>query len=458
MPLKITQLKTMSTTKFIFALLFTNLFFVGNSQKVIDKIVAVIGDKSILLSDIETQKLQALQQGMEVDDQTDCMILDELMFQKLLVHQAEIDSLEVTEDMVKTELEQRIQYFASQIGGVTELEEFYGKSIEEIKEEFYVQIEDRMKAQQMQQEITGSTAVSPKEVSAFFSSFPEDSIPFINSKVQVAQLVIEPKVDELQKKSIKEKLSKIRDRIIKNEITFSVAAEFYSCDPGTQANGGNFGWVTRGDFVPEFDAVAFNIPLNTVSEIFESAFGFHITKIEKRRGEQYYGSHILLCKQVSEDELAKVKIELTAVRENIIAGDLTWEEAVKKHSTDDKTKGGNGIIFNESSGSMFWDMQEIDKQVFLGIKNLTIGEISQPTYMETQSGDYAYRLLKLIEQTEPHKANMDDDYQMIQTYALSSKQFDEITEWVNTKVVNTYIKINTDYNQCEFKYDWIKIP
>ena len=156
--------------------------------------------------------------------------------------------------------------------------------------------------------------------------------------------------------------------------------------------------------------------------------------------------------------VAKVKTELTAVRENIIAGDLTWEEAVKKHSTDDKTKGGNGIIFNESSGSMFWDMQEIDKQVFLGIKNLTIGEISQPTYMETQSGDYAYRLLKLIEQTEPHKANMDDDYQMIQTYALSSKQFDEITEWVNTKVVNTHIKINTDYNQCEFKYDWIKIP
>lgn len=448
----------MSMIKIFYTLLFSSILLTGISQKVIDKIVAVIGDKSILLSDIEAQKLQAIQQGISVTEETSCMILDELMFQKLLIHQAEIDSLEITEDMVKVELEQRIQYFATQIGGVTELEEFYGKSIEEIKDEFYIQIEDRMKAQKMQQEISGSTSVSPKEVKVFFNSFPEDSIPFINSKVQVAQLVIEPEVNDEQKKSIKQKLSKIRDRIINGEISFSVAAEFYSCDPGTQENGGDFGWVNRGDFVPEFDAVAFNIPLNTVSEIFESPFGFHITKIEKRRGEQYYGSHILLCKQVSEDQLAEVKSKLKEFRDNIMDGSISWEGAIKAHSTDDKTKGSNGIIFNEASGSMFWDMQEIDKQVFLGIKTLNVGQISQPIYMETSSGDYAYRLLKLIEQTEPHKANMDDDYQMIQGYALSSKQFEDIATWVNSKVNITYVKINNDFNQCSFNYDWIKKP
>ena len=442
--------------KIFYTLLFSIIIFTGTSQKVIDKIVAVIGDKSILLSDIETQKLQAIQQGVSVTEETSCMILDELMFQKLLIHQAEIDSLEVTEDMVKAELEQRIQYFAAQIGGITELEEFYSKSIEEIKDEFYIQIEDRMKAQKMQQEISSATSVSPKEVKAFFNSFPKDSIPFINSKVQVAHLVIEPKVNKKQKETIEQKLSKIRDRIINGEISFSVAAEFYSCDPGTQANGGDFGWVNRGDFVPEFDAVAFNISLNTVSEIFESPFGFHITKIEKRRGEQYYGSHILLCKQVSEDQLAKVKTDLSNIKNNIKNGAISWNDAIKKHSTDDKTKGSNGIIFNEASGSMYWDMQEIDKQVFLGIKNLKVDEISQPIYMETPSGDYAYRLLKLIEQTEPHKANMDDDYQMIQGYALSSKQFEDIAEWVNSKVSITYIKINNAYNQCSFNYNWIK--
>ena len=443
-------------TKFLLTIVVFTSIHNAISQKTIDKIVAVVGDKSILLSDVETQKLQALQQGLEVTEQTSCMVLDELMFQQLLVHQAEIDSLEVTEDMVKTELDQRIQYFAAQIGGIPELEEFYGKSIEEIKDEFYIQIEDRMKAQKMQQEISGSITVSPKEVKEFFNSFPEDSIPFINSKVQVSQIVIEPKIDASQKKAIKEKLEKIRSRIINNEISFSVAAEFYSCDPGTQSSGGNFGWVNRGDFVPQFDAVAFNVPLNTVSEIFESSYGFHIALIEKRRGEQYYGSHILLCKQVSENQLAKVKSKLETVRSEILSNSVSWEESVIKHSTDDNTKGSMGVIFNESTGSMYWDMQEIDKQVFLGIKNLGVGEISQPIYMESSSGDFAYRLLKLIDQTEPHKANIQDDYQMIQGYALSSKQYDEIALWVNERVNSTFIKINDDFNKCKFNYNWIK--
>ncbi len=443
-------------TKFLLTIVVFASIHNAISQKTIDKIVAVVGDKSILLSDVETQKLQALQQGLEVTEQTSCMVLDELMFQQLLVHQAEIDSLEVTEDMVKTELDQRIQYFAAQIGGIPELEEFYGKSIEEIKDEFYIQIEDRMKAQKMQQEISGSITVSPKEVKEFFNSFPEDSIPFINSKVQVSQIVIEPKIDASQKKAIKKKLEKIRSRIINNEISFSVAAEFYSCDPGTQSSGGNFGWVNRGDFVPQFDAVAFNVPLNTVSEIFESSYGFHIALIEKRRGEQYYGSHILLCKQVSENQLAKVKSKLETVRSEILSNSVSWEESVIKHSTDDNTKGSMGVIFNESTGSMYWDMQEIDKQVFLGIKNLGVGEISQPIYMESSSGDFAYRLLKLIDQTEPHKANIQDDYQMIQGYALSSKQYDEIALWVNERVNSTFIKINDDFNKCKFNYNWIK--
>ena len=443
-------------TKFLLTIVVFASIHNAISQKTIDKIVAVVGDKSILLSDVETQKLQALQQGLEVTEQTSCMVLDELMFQQLLVHQAEIDSLEVTEDMVKTELDQRIQYFAAQIGGIPELEEFYGKSIEEIKDEFYIQIEDRMKAQKMQQEISGSITVSPKEVKEFFNSFPEDSIPFINSKVQVSQIVIEPKIDASQKKAIKEKLEKIRSRIINNEISFSVAAEFYSCDPGTQSSGGNFGWVNRGDFVPQFDAVAFNVPLNTVSEIFESSYGFHIALIEKRRGEQYYGSHILLCKQVSENQLAKVKSKLETVRSEILSNSVSWEESVIKYSTDDNTKGSMGVIFNESTGSMYWDMQEIDKQVFLGIKSLGVGEISQPIYMESSSGDFAYRLLKLIDQTEPHKANIQDDYQMIQGYALSSKQYDEIALWVNERVNSTFIKINDDFNKCKFNYNWIK--
>ena len=271
----------------IFLLSFT--IQINHSQEIIDQVVAIVGENPILYSEIQGQKLQLLQQGMELDADMDCYLIDEFMIQQLLIHQAEIDSIEVTEDMVKVELNQRIQYFSAQVGGTEALEDFYGKSIEEIKEEFFEQIEDKMKAQKMQQEITGNIIASPKEVQKFFNNIPVDSIPFINSKVKISQLVMAPKINYSQKTATKNKLQSIKRRILSNEISFSVAAEFYSDDPGSKSNGGNFGWVSRGDFVPEFDAIAYSIPLNTISEVFESPFGFHILKIEKRRGEQYYG-------------------------------------------------------------------------------------------------------------------------------------------------------------------------
>ena len=242
------------TTLIILLNITVQLFY---SQEIIDKVVAIVGENPILYSEIQGQKLQLLQQGMDADADMDCYLMDEFMIQQLLIYQAEIDSIEVTEDMVKVELNQRIQYFSAQVGGTEALEEFYGKSIEEIKEEFFGQIEDKMKAQKMQQEITGSLVASPREVQNFFNNIPIDSIPYINSKVKISQLVMAPKINYTQKNSTKNKLQNIKRRILSNEISFSVAAEFYSDDPGSKTNGGNFGWVDRGDFVPEFDAIAY---------------------------------------------------------------------------------------------------------------------------------------------------------------------------------------------------------
>ena len=312
-----------------------------------------------------------------LEEDIDCYLLDEFMTQQLLIHQAEIDSIEVTEDMVKVELDQRIQYFSAQVGGTEALEEFYGKSIEEIKEEFFEQIEDKMKAQKMQQEVTGGVTASPKEVRNFFYKIPYDSIPFINSKVKISQMVIAPEISYNQKEITKNKLQKIKNRINANEISFSVAAEFYSNDPGSKSNGGNFGWVDRGDFVPEFDAIAYTIALNTVSNVFESPFGFHILKIDKRRGDQYYGSHILLKNEISEQDLADLKEKCISIAEEIKIKKTTWELAIKNNSTK-KNNGPSGVIFNEATGDMYWDMQNIDKSLFVGINNLEIGEYSEP--------------------------------------------------------------------------------
>lgn len=427
----------------------------SNAQEVIDKVVAVVGDKAILLSEIEEQKIQAKQQGIPVTTETSCMILEELMFQSLLLHQAEIDSIEVTEQQVTAELDQRIQYFASQMpGGISDLEKFYDKSIEEIKEEFFSQIENRIKAEQMQSIITEGAEVSPKDVRDFYNSFPEDSIPLINSKISVAQISIEPKVTAAEKMIIKKKLNGIREKIISGELSFGVAAEFYSEDPGSKGNKGNFGWVTRGDFVPEFDAVGFKIKEGEVSEVFESPYGYHIAVIDQRRGEQYSGSHILLQFKISDAALIASKNKLDSITKAINAGEISWNDAVVKFSDDDNTKGSRGVLYNQNTGSAFWDMQEIDPQLFKGIDDLNEGEISIPLYYETMNG-YAYRIVKLIKRTKPHKANLTDDYQLVQNYALSEKKAEATEKWINTKVHDVYIRVDDDFKNCKFTYKWL---
>jgi peptidyl-prolyl cis-trans isomerase SurA len=435
-------------------LLLTSFFNSLSAQTLIDKVVAVVGDKAILYSEIEGQKLQAQQQGMKLTKEDDALLLEELMFQKLLLHQAEIDSIEVGEAQVTAELDQRIQYFAAQIGGISELEKFYEKSIEEIKDEFYEQIENRLKTQQMEQKITADVSVSPKEIKSFFNDIPVDSIPEIGSKVAVSQLFIRPEVTYEEKKEIKKKLKGLRDKIISGELTFKIAAEFYSEDPGSKKLGGDFGWVTRGTFVPEFDAVAFKIPLNQVSEVFETQFGYHITIIEERRGEQFKGKHILLAFKVGDLQLSQTKLKLDSIKTLIDTGQMTWEEAVLKYSDDDQTKGSKGIIYNEASGSMYWDMRELDPQIYAGMNQLEVGEISTPQLLQTREGS-AYRLIKLNTQTDPHKASLKDDYQLVQNFALQSKKSKSVKKWVNSKITDVFIRIDEEYINGGFQYQWL---
>ena len=437
--------------KIIIIFFFNISFQLSFGQEIIDQVIAIVGEKPILYSEIQGQKLQIIQQGMKIEENMDCYLMDEFMIQKLLIHQAEIDSIEVTEDMVKVELNQRIQYFSAQVGGTEALEEFYGKSIEEIKEEFFEQIEDKMKAQKMQQEITGSVVASPSEVQKFFNNIPIDSIPYINSKVKISQLVMAPKINYTQKTSTKKKLQNIKRRILSNEISFSVAAEFYSDDPGSKSNGGNFGWVNRGDFVPEFDAIAYSIPLNTISDVFESPFGFHILKIEKRRGEQYYGSHILIKNEISENALADLKVKCDSILTELKNERTSWENAIFQNSTNPID---GGIIFNQSTGDMYWDMKNLEKSLFIGINNLEIGEYSEPLYYEDEKGNIGYRILKLVDQTKPHLANLNDDYSYIQKYAVNQKQINEMDKWVTKTAKNTYIKIEELYRGCPNISKW----
>lgn len=437
------------------SLILVSIFVFGQNNKIVDRVIAVVGDNPILLSDVEEQKLQAYQQGLDPKD-VECEILEELMLEKLLLHQAEIDSVEIPEAQVNSELDQRIQYFASQMpNGIEDLVKFYEKSIQEIKDEFYTQIENRMKTQEVQSGITDGIRVSPKEVKAFYKSFHEDSIPLVGSRIEISQIIMNPIITDKEKEAIKNELEALRKKIVKGDLSFEAAAKFNSCDKGSAEKNGDFGWVGRGQFVPEFEAMAYMTPIDTVSPVFESQYGFHILRIEKRRGEQFYGRHILLCTKPSFEQLTLTKKRLDSVRNQINIGNLDWEKAVELFSNDDFTKATRGIVYNQNTGTSMIAMEDLDPVTFQQIENIKLGELSKAFLFETFDGQ-SYKLVKLNKRTPPHKANLNDDYQMIQKFALSNNENKAVTKWVNNKLIDVYIRLEEDYQGCDFRFEWTK--
>jgi peptidyl-prolyl cis-trans isomerase SurA len=448
-----TRLITIFASVFITQLAFTQM-------QVVDKVIAKIGDKVILLSDLQTQKLQLITEKVEVTPQMDCYILEELMFNNLLLHQAELDSVVVTEQQVEAELEQRLRYFEAQIGGRDKLEEFYGKSVFQIKNEFRKIIRERMVAQEMERRITEGVSVTPREVRDFFNSIPRDSLPFINARVEIQQIVIYPQVTEADKFKTKQKLEDIRRQIISGKATFNSMAVKFSEDPGSRADGGLIEGY-RGQMVKEFDAMAFSLQVGEVSQVFETQFGYHIMKLENRRGDAYTCRHILLIPEVSDAEFDKAIAKIEECHKRIKSGELSWDQAVMLYSNDVTTKNNNGRVSNPYSGEPNWDLEDlnqIDRQMSILIGGLQPGQISAPSvydnFMESKQG---VRIVRLTGRTAPHRANMEEDYQMIQNAAISKKRQEVVERWVNEKIGISFIRISPEYSNCEFIYRWIRV-
>ncbi len=429
-------------------------FFSQKNEELIDGTIGVVGNKVILHSEIESQLAQAKQEGYDLGENSRCLIYEQVMFQSLLMYQAEVDSLEVTADMVNGELTNRIRYFENQIGGRKKLEEFYGKSIEEIKAEFYTTIEDRMKAEQMRGKITAGINITPSEVKKYYNNLPPDSIPLVGSKVEVSHITVAPQVSEDAKKATKEKLNRWRNEILSGERTFSTTAVLYSNDPGSRGEGGDFDWVSRGTFVPEFDRIAFSIKEGELSQVFETEYGFHILELFERRGDQYRGRHILLIPKISDREVMNAKRKLDSISELIKNGTYTFEEAARKFSDDKETRYNGGLIYNQQAGSSLFEMSELDKQIFLIIDDLEEGEYSRPMLSQGKDGQF-YQMVKLKTITKPHRANLKEDYQLILQNATNDAKSEAVKKWIKEKSKSTYIKLHPDYVQCEFVQDWI---
>ena len=418
----------------------------------------------ILQSDIENQYIQYRVQGLAAGTGKEIRsrILEDLLLQKLMLNQAEMDSITVTDDQVEADMEQRIRYFIARIGSQEKLEEQFGKSMAEIKDEVRQARRDQMLQEQVQAKIMQNVTVTPKEVKDFFHDIPKDSLPTISPSYEIVQIVKRPPVSIDEKLQVKDRLYQIRKRILEGESSFSTMAVLYSEDPGSARQGGELGFAGKGVYATEFENVAFNLRDGEISDVVETEFGFHIIQLIERRGETINCRHILLTAKVPVEALEKAQNQLDSVAQLIRNGDMTFEEACKKFSDDD-SKSNGGYLTNAVSGGNWLslqDLQELEgsypeyKNLAFVISRLNVGEVSDPLPMTTNENNDAFRLVMVKRKTEAHQANLKDDYSLIQNWALGQKRQEAIGKWVKDKAAKAYIRLDESYKNNDFYYDW----
>ncbi|MCK5846557.1 MAG: peptidylprolyl isomerase [Bacteroidales bacterium] len=424
------------------------------SQKVIDRIVATVGSNEILYSDIENQYMQYLMQGYTADgDEIRCQIFEEILFAKLLLNQAQLDSVVVSDDMVESEMDRRLQYFISQIGSQEKLEEYYHKSILAIKSDLRTTIHEQMLSEQVKNQITSNVKITPSEVRAFFNDIPTDSVPLISSEYKYSHIIVMPEVLPEEKEYARNKLKDIRKRIIEGS-SFSSMARMYSEDPGSSVKGGELGDFGRGVMFPEFEAVAFSLEPGEVSEIVETDAGFHIIKLIKRKGDFINVRHILIMTKVSPMSMSIAKAELDSVYQLIEDGTLSFEEAALRYSIDD-SKFNGGVALNPQTGGAVFSGEGIDKELFFKLDKMNVGEILPPSLFQKERNKNAFRIVRLDKRTKPHKANLETDYDKIQQIALENKKGEAVGIWITEKSEKTFINIiDKNLKSCNFTYQW----
>jgi peptidyl-prolyl cis-trans isomerase SurA len=447
--------------KLVIALLFTSIISIAQPQ-ILDKVVAVVDKNPLLLSEIETNLLQQKEQKdkKEINETDRCKAFEDLLFQKLLLAQADRDSIVVADAEVDGELQRRIQYYVGMLGSEEKFEAFYGKRISVFKDELRDDVKNQILAQKMQQKITGDTKLTPSEVRIFFNTLPIDSLPLVNSELEIGHIVMKPPISDDAKLAVREQLGIYRQRVINGE-SISVIAALYSEDPGSAKNGG-FYEFGRGQMVPEFEAISFRLKQGEVSEIFETSYGYHFIQLVARKGEMVQVRHVLMSPKISQIEILKAKEQLDSIRILITSGQIKFDEAALKYSTDKDTKQNGGLLINPASNSSKWELSEIGEMdqnlVFMLENQMKVGDVSPVIQYVGTDAKQAWRIVYMKSRTEPHKANMQDDYIKLLNMANFERQKKSIKDWITKKSKTTYIKIDSEFNTCKLEYNWTITP
>lgn len=435
---------------------------VYGQDNVIDEVVWVVGDEAILKSDVESERLNAQYEGRKFDGDPYCIIPEQLAVQKLFLHQAAIDSIEVSEQEVIGQVERRTNWLIEQVGGSKEkLEEYYNKTSTQIREMLRENIRDGLTVQKMQQHIVGEIKITPAEVRRYFKDLSQDSIPFVPTQVEVQIVTLEPKIPLEEVERVKKTLRDYTDGINSGKMSFATYARFYSEDPGTARRGGELGFMGKGELVPEYANVAFNLQdPNKVSKIVETEFGFHIIQLIEKRGDRINTRHILLKPKVEEKDLEAALVRLDSIADDIRNQKFTFDDAATYISQDKDTKNNHGLMANKNTGTARFDMQDlaqVSQEVAKMVENMNVGEISRAFTMINDKGKEVCAIVKLKSRINGHKATISEDYQRLKAIVMEKRSEDKLEKWIKEKQKHTYVRINEKWQKCDFKYPgWIK--
>ena len=429
-------------------------------NNVVDEVIWVVGDEPILKSEVEITRMQAAMEGQRWQGDPDCAIPEQLAVQKLFLHQAAIDSIEVTENEISQQIEARIDYMVSQIGSREKLEEYRKQSLSQIRQSMHDDLRDQILIQRMKEKLVKDITVTPAEVRRYFKDLPTDSIPFVPTEVEVQIISQTPRIAPEEINRVKDELRDYTDRVNRGETSFQTLARLYSEDPGSRRTGGEMDYVGRGMLDPAFAAVAFNLTdPKKISKIVESEFGFHIIQLVDKRGDKIKVRHILRKPVVSDSAVHQSLARLDSIASDIRAGKFTFEEGASVISDDKDTRMNRGLMANrtEDGQTSHFKMQDLPAEVAKVVDTLQVGQISAPFQMINERGKTVCVIAKLKSRTEGHKATITEDFQTMKAAVLEKRRQDKLHEWVVNKIKNTYVRLSDRYRDCQYEYEgWVK--
>lgn len=427
----------------------------AKKQKV-DGIVATVGDYLILDSDIDKSYLELASQGNSVKDITRCQMLNSLLEDKLFAHQAVQDSIVVKDEEVKEKMAEQIAYMVEQIGSMEKVVQYFKKDTEEdFRSELFDIIKTNKLTGEMKRKIIDGVEITPEETRTFFKSIPEDELPVFGAEMEVAQIVVQPKVSEEEKQRVINRLKEIKAEVLAGS-SFKTRAVIYSDDRGSAANGGFYKINRKTQFVKEFKDVAFSLGEGEISEPFETEFGFHIIMVEKIKGQEVELRHILMMPKVSDKALKEAKEKITLIKSRIESGEISFAEAARTLSDEKETRANGGILINPKTQDTHFELTKMDPSLYSEVSNLKDGAITAPILDDDPRSGKKYKIITVTNRIDEHTADYAKDYIKIKELALKEKQIKAITKWTNEKIKETYIKINGEYQDCLFSSNWLK--